>query len=278
LIRRPTVLAEGTNEVSPAGEGKPTWHEYTRWLRTVTGIDEFASAKRRYETVGLKIKNDVETSPFWVDLKAALPDLGDAYTLESTYKLFATSDAPQVYLKSYGSVLDKSYRKNVLNNRSWPQSPDGGWVTPANWFDRMNDLVRTTLVVKYLDGVKFVVERLKELAKAHEQPFAVDFEARDEGYYAAHCYVWFEIEIPKVNWDTERASARLEIQVTTQLQDVIRKLTHDYYEQRRSRVAATEIKWQWDYESPEFVPNYLGHILHYIEGMIMEVRSRRSPS
>lgn len=35
-----------------------------------------------------------------------------------------------------------------------------------------------------------------------------------------------------------------------------------------------DIKWQWDYESDEFIPNYLGHILHYIEGMIMEVRKR----
>jgi len=101
-----------------------------------------------------------------------------------------------------------------------------------------------------------------------------DYEAREEGYYAAHCYPRFEINIPTLSWVTEATSVEFEIQVTTQLQDVIRNLTHDYYELRRSRKTIPDMKWQWDYKGPEFVPNYLGHILHYVEGMIMEVRMR----
>ena len=68
----------------------------------------------------------------------------------------------------------------------------------------------------------------------------------------------------------------IEIQITTQLQDVIRKLLHIYYEERRKKITEDDIKWQWDYKSDEFVANYLGHILHYVEGMIMDVRSKQA--
>jgi hypothetical protein len=47
---------------------------------------------------------------------------------------------------------------------------------------------------------------------------------------------------------------------------------HKYYEERRKRIKEENIKWQWNYKSDEFTVNYLGHILHYVEGMIMEVR------
>ena len=67
-----------------------------------------------------------------------------------------------------------------------------------------------------------------------------------------------------------------EIQVTTQLQDVILKLTHKIYEDRRQKGKDDSNKmWQWDYESEEFSANYLGHVLHYIEGMIMGVREKQ---
>lgn len=67
----------------------------------------------------------------------------------------------------------------------------------------------------------------------------------------------------------------IEIQITTQLQEVIRSLLHKYYEDRRKGVEAEGTKWQWDYKSDEFVANYLGHILHYVEGMIMDIREKQ---
>ena len=67
----------------------------------------------------------------------------------------------------------------------------------------------------------------------------------------------------------------VEIQITTQLQEVIRRLLHKYYERQRSGRSTSDLKWQWDYKSDEFAANYLGHILHYVEGMIMDVRDKR---
>ncbi len=62
--------------------------------------------------------------------------------------------------------------------------------------------------------------------------------------------------------------------MTTQLQEVIRRLLHTYYEDKRQS-KKEQTKWQWNYNSDEFSANYLGHILHYVEGMIMEVREKQ---
>jgi len=66
----------------------------------------------------------------------------------------------------------------------------------------------------------------------------------------------------------------IEFQVNTEIQDLIVDLTQKYYEERRMRLKKIGAIWQWDYKCEEFLPNYLGHIIHYIEGMIMEVRER----
>ncbi|KKK63816.1 hypothetical protein LCGC14_2990500, partial [marine sediment metagenome] len=47
------------------------------------------------------------------------------------------------------------------------------------------------------------------------------------------------------------------------------------YDQRRAERPTSNVKWQWDYRSDEFAANYLGHILHYVEGMIIDVRDKR---
>ena len=78
-----------------------------------------------------------------------------------------------------------------------------------------------------------------------------------------------------MDFKTEKIMVSIEIQITTQLQEVIKKLLHKYYEERRKRIEKPSVKWQWDYKSDEFSTNYLGHILHYVEGMIMDIRESR---
>jgi ppGpp synthetase/RelA/SpoT-type nucleotidyltranferase len=184
---------------------------------------------------------------------------------------------PEVLLKPFGSFFLKTFRKNVVLNDSWPDAPDSGWLLPTKWFEQVNDIVRTLVVVKYLDEVQFLADSFTKLCAENDLETTLDFEAKPEGYYAAHLYVRHTFEIPKMTWDTERRKIWLEIQISTQLQEVIRRLTHNYYERRRTRPrpVSPAKKWQWDYQSDEFTANYLGHILHYVEGMIMEVRDRQ---
>jgi hypothetical protein len=125
-------------------------------------------------------------------------------------------------------------------------------------------------VVKYLDGTRFLAEKVRSLCGQTGLEFKMFYEARDDGYYGVHLYARQNFEIPKLTWDTERVDLSVEMQVTTQLQEAIRRMLHKYYEGRRARLQE-EVRWQWDYKSEEFGANYLGHILHYVEGMIMEI-------
>lgn len=258
----------------PASVPKPSLDEYKQWL-TVDHSHDLAKEKSRYEQVAVKAKSDVEESNFWRALLSTTPEADDEYTAQTAYKLFSSAEQykPQLFRKSWSSFLLKTYRKNVVTNFNWPSPPVEGWLNKENWFERVNDIIRTTMVVKYLDGVEFLAGSIAKIASGEALPFRCDFEAKDEGYYAAHVYVTVEVDVPSFTWDTVRLPLQLEIQLTTQLQDVIRRLTHTDYEQRRV-TAPSNIAWQWQYRNEQFVPNYLGHILHYIEGMIMEVRER----
>ena len=86
-------------------------------------------------------------------------------------------------------------------------------------------------------------------------------------------YVKPTVEIPNSVGKVEFSA---EIQITTQLKEVMRQLTHGQHQERRQKERpAPDEKWQWDHRSKEFVPNYLGHMLHYLEGMIMQVRDQQ---
>jgi hypothetical protein len=232
--------------------------------------------RNQFDSVVSRIKLSFQSSPFWTDLTTSLPDYNDTYLTKTGYQLFTTLQPPDILTKSFSSFLAKTFRRNILENPNWSSAPPEGWFLPDNWYSKISDVVRTCLVVKYLDGVRFTIDAITALSGAHNLQSAVSFEAREEGYYAAHILVHSAADVP--DWDSERIPVTLEIQVTTQLQDVIRNLLHKYYEQRRTRTAAPETKWQWDYDSNEFLTNYLGHLLHYAEGMIMEARSRQAAS
>ena len=251
-----------------------TIEEHRAWLDKEVPNEPLSAAARRYETASAKALRDIEASDFWVALLKNLTEWNDEYFRDSGgYLLFPSSDRPKLGFKPFNSLLDKAYRKNVLLNSNWPEAPSDGWVRQDTWYTRTNDIVRTTIVVKYMDGVDHLTAVMIKLCEDLGLKYKMDLEARTEGYYAAHFYVNQDIEIPKLNWDTEVVPIRLEIQVTTQLQDAIRKLTHKGYVAGRSLDKPEEL-WQWNYKDPNFAPNYLGHILHYIEGMIMEIRDR----
>ncbi len=249
---------------------------YERWLREALGAEVDQRLEARYDAVVNKVKRDFEASELWTQVCAELNDYDSAYRVRSqNYPLFlASPDPPALVTKSFDSYVLKTYRRNVSENERWPEPPPGEWILPGD-FAAVNDLVRTAFVVKYLDGVEFLAAQLEEKARACGVGSEVDFKARMEGHYAAHFEARDVFQVPGAKWDTEPVAISVEIQITTQLQEVIRRLTHRYYEARREQPTPVQSNWQWDYESDEFTANYLGHILHYVEGMIMEVRARQ---
>jgi len=250
--------------------------EYRRWLEQELEVDISRRTRTRYETVSSYVRVALQESPIWVQLCSNLDEYDSQYRRKTGYPLLATPTKPVLVTKPFDSLIEKTFRKNVLENNAWPEEPKSGWILPTNWFSMISDIIRTVLVVKYLDGVEFLGLSIKALCADEGQPCEFRLEAREEGYYAAHVRTEREFEVPGADWDTERIQVPIEIQITTQLQEVIRRLLHKYYAQRRVGVAEEpDTMWQWEYRSDEFIAAYLGHILHYVEGMIMEVRERQ---
>jgi hypothetical protein len=253
---------------------KPSYEEYEKWLQDERGIEINNIIRNNYESVSMKMKAQFESSKFWVDLTNDLKKLDQKYYIQTKgYNLFMNTVAPEISKKTFDSFLLKTYRKNILDNKNWPNEPVDGWILPTDWYSRINDIIRTLFVVKYIDGVQYMINELGTHCKQCDLLPETHFEAREEGYYAAHLYIRQKFEIPNIEWDTEIIDVSIEIQVTTQLQDVIRRLLHKYYEENRGKFDRDN-NWQWNYKSDEFAANYLGHILHYVEGMIVEIRDK----
>lgn len=256
--------------------------DYKKWLDRASGGFDFNKGQRHFEAVADKICKDFQASPFWQQLVDHwLKDIDSEYRIErDNFPMMDSTAAPSVSTKSFDSFLLKTFRRNILENTNWPGPPDlpgqtQAWLLPTNWLAHINDVVRTCITVKYLDAAKFLINKLEEHCDTLKLKHRNYFAAVDDGYYAAHLYVRQTYEIPKVTFDTEQVSVEVEIQVTTQLQEVIRRLLHVHYERRRKLQPASRNEWQWDYKSNEFATNYLGHVLHYAEGMIMQVRDRQ---
>lgn len=251
--------------------------EYKEWLEREHGVNIDKRIENHYESVVQKIKRDFSKSLLWTELGKELNKIEEGYILKTGYRLFLESNLPELKTKSFESFIEKTFRKNIIYNYRWPEPPKNGWIFPSNWMNRINDTVRTLFVVKYLDGAEYLIEKLELFASNFDLNFRKFYEAREEGYYAIHTYVRSDFETPKIDFDTEIQNISIEIQVTTQLQEVIRRLLHKYYEEKRTQNSSGVEKrkqWQWNPESEEFSTNYLGHILHYVEGMILEIRNK----
>lgn len=255
---------------------KPSYDNYKDWLRNNHGIIINKNTEKQYRRITSKIKSDFEKGAFWLEFTRNIKEYNDEYYSKREYDLFMPQFEPEVKIKPFESLLLKTYRKNILNNKNWPNKPVNGWIFPDNYYSNINDIIRTLIVVKYLDGVEFIIEKLKLISESNRITFKEFYEAREEGYYAAHIYIEEQFVIPPTKGlETEDVNISIEIQIATQIQEVLKELLHKYYSIKRKEIIKEEKKWQWDYKNEEFTVNYLGHMLHYIDGMIMEVRERQ---
>jgi len=144
-----------------------------------------------------------------------------------------------------------------------------------NCFERLNDTIRSRIMIRYLDGVELVLNTLKEVSNRYNVEYDTeDYKAEERGYYGVHFVVQYPFEILDINGRTGKILSRMEFQICTQISEVVNELLHEYYEKQRLEMPTTDRKWLWDYDSDEFAPAYIGHISHYIEGMIMQARQK----
>lgn len=263
----------GEDPIEDEAHPKPAFEaEYRDWLWEKHGVSITADVKASYEGTSEQIAREFKKSQFWKSLPGRLQELNAAHKVERGVPLLGTpGSTPDVDIKSWSSFWEKTYRLNVHRNRRWPGAPQRGWVLPETWFSQVSDIVRTKFIVRYLDGMAFVSEQLARAAAGAGLDSKLGRIAKVEGYYATHVDIEFPIVV-STGIDLATLGSRVEIQVTTELQENIYDLAHRQYASRRSANLDEGYSWQWNYRSDEFASNYLGHVLHYLEGMIMRLR------
>jgi ppGpp synthetase/RelA/SpoT-type nucleotidyltranferase len=248
--------------------------EYQAWSRATLGSDfEDPRILRLYETNISNIFNAIAQHPFFIGFSHEAAQWEIEYTRATGSDLFMTRNDPQLITKPFSSVVEKTYRQNVVMNRAFPREPRRGWLTDRSLFALMNDLIRGTLVCRFIDGPAFVAERIQKYADTHGLPCRQYSQERDDGYYAYHVYVKMPARIFDLNWNQEDIHAEVELQITTQLQEVLRALTHKFYETRRLNPDEQSGKWKWEFATNRFKVGYLSHTLHLLESIILESRN-----
>ena len=239
-----------------------------------------AVLKNHFEGCVRRAAEQLQKHPFWIELKQEVENWDASYRLltPNVEALYSGSFEQQADLncKKWESAFNKAYRKNVLKNKNWPNPPDEGFVTAESWFEKLGDILRTTLTSRYIDGVQFIAERLVELAHKHGLNVNNQLQATPEGYYAGHVDIEFDFVIEDLMRNDVTAKVSVEFQVTTQLKQVVKELLHVFYESDRLKtdVDKSSEVWQWDYRKPLFDANYLGHVVHYLEAQILKVREK----
>ena len=140
--------------------------EYIKWLNDTHNKSITRKTETYYDSVSSKVQSKFSTSPFWIELSEQLQEFNDQFSLKTQYPLLV-NDKIELNIKTWNSFLEKNFRHNVVNNNNWPDPPELGWVFNDTWFSKANDIVRTLIVVKYLDGVDYLIKKIESLAEKH---------------------------------------------------------------------------------------------------------------
>ncbi|GAB3286389.1 hypothetical protein GCM10027449_33070 [Sinomonas notoginsengisoli] len=258
---------------------RPSFENYDDWLDQTWHGDKRELRPGRFLHHQADLKSEFEQSEFWLGVQRSLPMWEQDYAQENHHRLFSGTNPAPLNLKPWKSFLNKTWRENVKNNANWPDAPNSGWVLPDTWFEKFWDIIRTRFTVNYLDGVSFLVERIERHAKSLGLQVQVETKAKDTGYYAMHVRVPQEFKGLDLDYvGPELRTSEVEIQVTTALQEMVDNLTHRHFERSRETMDPVRGPWQWDYRGAEFGVYYLGHVVHWVEGMIMAVRDTQISS
>ncbi|EIV8646623.1 TPA: hypothetical protein NJ448_004524 [Vibrio parahaemolyticus] len=247
--------------------------EYIEWAAENIGSQfNDQPLESLYETNMNNVFNGVSQHPFFVGFSNKARTWQTSYKEATNSDLFTDSNEPKLLVKPYSSVVEKTYRQNVLWNKKFPETPKGGWYDHSNLYCRLNDLVRGSMVCRFIDGPKFVANAIRAYAKEFNLESRQYSQERDDGYYAYHVYVKFPVTVYGLDWSKSDTFVEVEIQITTQLQEVLRSLTHKFYETQRLQSNTDRGKWKWEFKSSRFKVGYLSHTLHLLESVILESR------
>jgi hypothetical protein len=253
---------------------------FRKWSTTATCGDLGHTAEKWYGITQGNVVTQILDSPFFSALPTFLGEASKDYSSEQAgaalVSLGRELDPGKFWSrKSASSLFDKLFRLNIVENTGFPDAPPGGWVSlrDAFRFGAVDDMVRTTLVVAYADGPSFLARWLADKAREEGLTSVIKDHAKEKGYYAKHLYVGLSVDVQDPEGGFGKLTIPVEIQITTELQGVLKEITHLLYEQERV-TGPLEADWKESFESGRFRAAYMAHSLRFIEAMIVELRNR----
>lgn len=177
----------------------------------------------------------------------------------------ADVELPNFCGKSADSIQSKLYRhRRNQENFDAVFSKDGPPVP------KLNDLVRTRISCKYIDGVEFLANKLLQLAQNMKLNPKRNRQWRLEGYFAQHVYFTEDVFF-RFGRDNQPATITCEIQLASDLATRILEAAHVVYAGTRER-EEEPAEWQGNPSDPRFISRQLGHMIHLADGLLIQLR------
>jgi hypothetical protein len=199
---------------------------------------------------------EISVGPFWLQVKQKLQSWKAEYRNKCGGALLVGPELPDFEGKGSKRICSKLYQKRI-EKESFKEEvlPKEGPPIP-----KIDDLVRTRIACRYVDGVEFLGNKLFDLAR----------EGRLEGYFAQHLNMSNDV-LYRFGGASEKAKIIVEIQIATGLSTTVWDTTHSIYEASREDKQSHE-NWQWDPKNPKFISNQLGHMIHLADGLLVQLR------
>ena len=102
--------------------------QYVEWAKEALGVDLLAPrVKNRCETNIQAILTAFQQTDFYNELEQILQTAEKDYASSRGSGLLMSSPEVSFVTKPFRSVIDKSFRKNILENENFPSPPRTGW-------------------------------------------------------------------------------------------------------------------------------------------------------
>ena len=214
---------------------------------------------------------EISVGPFWKTANKRLPQWRTEYRALVGSDLLPHLDLPEFVHKAESSIRDKLIRLCKLHESDLSKVIGAGGPP----IPKLNDIVRTRVACRYIDGVEFLAKKFLEVGKETNCNIELSREGRIEGYFAQHITFEQRVILRMAGYE-QMATLNCEIQIASELATRIWDASHPLYEDARTRQYAPE-EWQWKPNDRRFIANQLGHMIHLADGLLVQLRDSDGP-
>lgn len=198
----------------------------TEWQRELTQIRHGIATPGYWRTLEencAQWAKTISVCAFWTKAAQQLRQWIGEYRTITGGALLADVELPNFCGKSADSIQSKLYRhRRNQENFDAVFSKDGPPVP------KLNDLVRTRISCKYIDGLEFLANKLLQLAQNMKLNPKRNRQGRLEGYFAQHVYFTEDVFF-RFGRDNQPATITCEIQLASDLATRILEAAHVVY-------------------------------------------------